>query len=44
MLDETMGPEAALQALEEGHKSLDQAQKELEDAFGEEGLKTGNSQ
>lgn len=44
MLDETMGPEAALQALEEGRQSLEQAQKELEDAIASEALKTGNSQ
>lgn len=30
MLDETMGPEAALQALEEGSDSIERARKELE--------------
>lgn len=44
MLDETMGPEAALQALDEGRQSVEQAQKELEDALASEALKTGNSQ
>ena len=43
MLNETMGPEAALQALDEGRHSLDLAQHELEDAMAEAGLKTGNS-
>lgn len=44
MLDQTMGPEAALQALEEGRQSLDQAQKELEDAIAQTSLKTGISE
>ena len=44
MLDQTMGPEAALQALEEGRESVELAQKELEDAIAQEALKTGNSQ
>jgi hypothetical protein len=44
MLDQTMGPEAALQALEEGRASLDQAQKELEEAIAQTSLKTGISE
>jgi len=39
-----MGPEAALQALEEGRASLDQAQKELEEAIAQTSLKTGISE
>jgi len=34
MLDATMGPEAALQALQEGSDSVDRARKDLEDAIG----------
>jgi len=41
MLDEIMGPEAALQALEEGRQSVEQAQAALEEALSESALKTG---
>jgi hypothetical protein len=36
ILDATMGPEAALQALEEGHISVDRAQQEYERILVEE--------
>jgi len=36
-----MGPEAALQALEEGRQSVEQAQAALEEALSESALKTG---
>lgn len=36
MLDFTMGPEAALQALEEGRQSVERAQKEYERVLAEE--------
>jgi hypothetical protein len=40
MLDQTMGPEAALQALEEGRQSVEQAQQELDEAIAQEASKT----
>lgn len=38
ILDATMGPEAALQALEEGRESLERAQQEYGIVLAEEGL------
>jgi hypothetical protein len=36
ILDATMGPEAALQALEEGHESVDRARQEYQRVLAEE--------